>query len=86
MYGWLLLDLVPSYCSGWLKVYGRRLAEEGATSRARELCDSLLGPPNTRRKQCDSEGAVPSDVVTNDWQPQVRKLSCIVDFLVSHSS
>ncbi|KAJ3090995.1 HIR complex subunit [Quaeritorhiza haematococci] len=31
----------------WLKLYARKLADEGATSKARELCDELLGSANT---------------------------------------
>ena len=59
-----------------MKVYGRRLAEEAAIAKARELCDSLLGPPHTRRAHGDNQAAE-SMAKSDEWQPNVRILICI---------
>ena len=63
----------------WLRVYARRLAEDGAVSGAaiakvRELCEDLLGPPSSRSSSGSSAGASAaggggdSAAVAGDWE------------------
>ena len=54
----------------WLKVYARRLAEDGAVSgvaiaKVRELCEELLGPPASR-----GEGAAAAAAGGDAWDAQ----------------
>ncbi|KAJ3054480.1 HIR complex subunit [Rhizophlyctis rosea] len=74
----------PKEYNMWLKRYARKLADEGAESKAKELCDFLLGPMNRPTIAVNDQGLTQTSDHMGSWPSVVLgipKRDCLLHIL-----